>query len=128
MPVVQARDCSSHSPPAAALRSLACGRSLELDGVGPAWFDGALERHRPVPLADIQEPRIMPKPSLSLVLFLTLAGPAVRAAQEAPPSGAHEGGQGAGPRARRLLVNNDGTNIFWRDDLSLGLVRRHVAE
>lgn len=30
--------------------------------------------------------------------------------------------------AHRLLVNNDGTNLFWRDDLSLELVKRHAAE
>lgn len=29
---------------------------------------------------------------------------------------------------RRLLVNNDGTNLLWRDDLSPEMVRRHVAE
>ena len=28
----------------------------------------------------------------------------------------------------RFLVNNDGTNLFWRDDLSLDMVRRHAAE
>lgn len=35
---------------------------------------------------------------------------------------------GAAAPERRLLLNDDGTNIFWRDDLSLELVRRHVAE
>ncbi len=29
---------------------------------------------------------------------------------------------------RRLIVNNDGTNLFWRDDLSMEMVKRHVAE
>lgn len=28
----------------------------------------------------------------------------------------------------RLLLNNDGTNLFWRDDLSMEMVRRHAAE
>ncbi|MFH1740032.1 MAG: hypothetical protein ABIH23_13565, partial [bacterium] len=29
---------------------------------------------------------------------------------------------------RRFLLNNDGSNLFWRDDLSMKLVRRHVSE
>ncbi len=29
---------------------------------------------------------------------------------------------------RRLLVNNDGTNLLWRDDLSMDMVKRHAAE
>jgi hypothetical protein len=29
---------------------------------------------------------------------------------------------------KRLLVNNDGTNLFWRKDLTLELVKRQVAE
>ncbi len=29
---------------------------------------------------------------------------------------------------RRLLVNNDGTNLFWRDDLTLDMVKRRAAE
>ncbi len=32
------------------------------------------------------------------------------------------------PAPMRLLLNNDGTNVFWREDLTLELVRRHVAE
>ncbi len=32
------------------------------------------------------------------------------------------------PPANRLIVNNDGTNLFWRDDLSMEMVKRHVAE
>lgn len=28
----------------------------------------------------------------------------------------------------RLIVNNDGTNLFWRDDLTMDMVRRHAAE
>lgn len=38
---------------------------------------------------------------------------------------AHSGRSG---RVRRLLVNNDGTNLLWRDDLTPELVQRHVAE
>lgn len=29
---------------------------------------------------------------------------------------------------RRLLFNNDGTNLFWRDDLSMAMVEKHAAE
>jgi hypothetical protein len=27
-----------------------------------------------------------------------------------------------------LIVNNDGTNLLWRSDLTLEMVRRHIAE
>lgn len=29
---------------------------------------------------------------------------------------------------KRLLLNNDGTNLFWRDDLTMEMVKRHAAE
>ncbi len=29
---------------------------------------------------------------------------------------------------RRLLFNNDGTNLLWRDDLSMAMVEKHAAE
>lgn len=32
------------------------------------------------------------------------------------------------PIQRRLLVNNDGTNLLWRDDLSPEMIQRHAAE
>lgn len=32
------------------------------------------------------------------------------------------------PIQRRLLVNNDGTNLLWRDDLTPELIQRHVEE
>lgn len=32
------------------------------------------------------------------------------------------------PPQHRLIVNNDGTNLFWRDDLTMDMVRRHAAE
>ena len=34
----------------------------------------------------------------------------------------------AEPPLRRLLVNNDGTNLFWRKDLTPDMVKVHAAE
>ena len=52
------------------------------------------------------------------LLFLCAA-----TAAEAPGVGSTP----ASPK-RRLLVNNDGTNLLWRNDLTPEMVRRHVAE
>ena len=32
------------------------------------------------------------------------------------------------PVKKRFLLNNDGTNLFWRDDLTMDMVARHVDE
>ncbi len=52
---------------------------------------------------------------LACSAFLLLS-PSALAAESPPPS------------AKRLLVNNDGTNLFWRKDLTLEMVKRHAAE
>jgi len=45
---------------------------------------------------------------------------------------AHDGGRVGEaqepPMPQRFLLNNDGTNLFWRDDLSMELVAQHVDE